>query len=288
VYQQKLDEARALLSNHFAILAPEPEYAKANSEKVEGFFNKIQLAGGTDDETLKLCMWEDLESFGAPRLIAKRIATIFRKTPEVEEKVKSHKPNKVAGMSRIELVTFYDPNEPGAIHERLEKISGGKKFIVFKDGSVHVQGSVHLLGELVEGYPERKIYTIAGHPYQTYKVGEKTVQLANENPLYPGRLLRPDGTCDQTNRCWEGVEYRMRVILYLAVTQTKEIKIASLSDAHNIMDLAVGSTNPAIRFPEATMLFDRLTEEDRLPKLKLPLKTPRADKPNDPFGHKSY
>lgn len=46
----------------------------------EKFVEKIVLYGGVADELLQKCFWEDLEHCGLPRLLARKVAAVFRST----------------------------------------------------------------------------------------------------------------------------------------------------------------------------------------------------------------
>jgi hypothetical protein len=305
MYQTKLDEACALLLTHFTAVHTRsdgklhPEDATKPDSDVKGFLHALKKAGGTDDEALKQCTWEDLESFGAPRLLAKRVAAIFRGKTETTPEPKTNdpkllKPARVAVMSVQELVQFYDPREAtNAVAERINKIAAGKRCIVFNaDNSVNVDASVTLLNELRDGFGERETFPVGGVPTKVFKVGERVGQLADENPLYPARPLRPNGDCDQTNRSWTGVSEVARKVVFLARSITGEVKIDSLMDAHSVLDFVVGADEAKVRsrFSKASLLYDDLKEKGGLPSLKISLKGgANGNKPNDPFGaHKTY
>jgi hypothetical protein len=261
---------------------------------LSAFVTALFAAGGTDDAALKQCTWEDLESFGAPKLLAKRIAAIFRKgeTSASEDKVKILKPSRIAVMSVSELIEHYDPRDhTNSVGQRINALCGGKRCIVFNaDGNINVKASVDLLNELRDNYPERETFLVNGIPVKTWKIGERPGQLADENPLYAGRLLRPNGDCDQTNRSWTGISYQIRVIIYLAI-KTGEIRINSVNDAHAILDMAVSLDEAKIRarFSKASLKYDELNAEGKLPTLKLPL-IKNGSNSNNPFGgqHKTY
>jgi hypothetical protein len=301
MFQSKLEEARALLTNHFTTVhshgeTPTPKTESTAKIPTDAFFTALFAAGGTDDEALKQCTWEDLESFGAPKLLAKRIATIFRKgeaTSTPEDKVKILKPSRVAVMSVSELIEHYDPRDhTNPVGQRINTMCGGKRCIVFNtDGSINTKASVDLLNELRDNYPERETFLVNGVPVKTWKVGERPGQLVDENPLYAGRLLRPNGDCDQTNRSWTGIPHSIRVIIYLA-TKTGEVRINSVNEAHDIIDIAVSMDESRIRarFPKASLKYDELNAEGKLPTLKLPLIKNGSNSNNDPFGgqHKTY
>src|ERR1019366_3150514 len=44
----------------------------------EHFVDKLVLYGAAAEEMLKFCTWEDLENCGLPRLLAKKVAKVFR------------------------------------------------------------------------------------------------------------------------------------------------------------------------------------------------------------------
>lgn len=263
-----------------------------NEDVWDAFLGKLHEIGGTNDEALRECSWEDLESCGLPKLVAKRVAAIFRKE-EAEERPRVVSPKKAAGMSVRELLENFDPRDPSnPVGVRLTALSNGKRCIVFKDdGSVNVEASEALVKELRDSFPERETYVVDSRPLPTFKVGERPDQLAEENPLYPGRVLRPDGTCDQTNRSWGGVPLVVRQLLYLAV-QLHEIVIGSIDDAHGRLDLALSENAEATvrsRYAKASVRFDQLQGEGKLPSLKVHLAgAVSGGRTNNPFGHRTY
>jgi hypothetical protein len=118
-----------------------------------------------------------------------------------------------------------------------------------------------------------------------YRVGEKPDNLVDENPLYPGRALRPDGTCDQLNRSWAGVSLKIRQLAYLAVKETKEHLVGTIS-AHDTLDHALALSTQAwewlsSRYPKAAMLYAEKEKQGTLPTLKIELGK-QTNKPNDP------
>jgi hypothetical protein len=288
-YQQKLTEARALLEQHNS------QINSATKLDVEKFFQNLANSGGTNDATLAQCTWEDLQEFGLPRLLAKQVASIFRVKEEKVEKPVLKK-SKVEAMTVGELISCYDPRTPvSLVTTRLSELMDDKRFIVFNnDGSVNASVSTKLAQEVLDGYPERELYSVDDVPTKTYKIGERPDQSFDENPLYPGRVLRPDGDCDQTNRSWSGVPLEVRQTLYLSVTKTGELKINSINDAHNVLDLVVGKEDAEAvktvrrRFAKATALLKELQQQNKAPSLKI-FKKVGDSKKNDPFGvHRSY
>ena len=286
-YQQKLDEARALLDQH---------NSNGVTVNAETFIKNLVQAGGTNEAALAQCTWEDLQDFGLPKLLAKQVANIFRTKEEKAEKPVL-KRSKVEAMTVGELISHYDPRTPvSLVTTRLQELLDDKRFVVFNsDGTVNVPVSTKLATEVLDGFPERELYTLNDDPTKTYRIGERPDQSFDENPLYPGRVLRPDGDCDQTNRSWSGVPLEVKQVLYLAVTKTGELKIDSINTAHNVMDLVVGKADPDAlktvrrRFTKATAALKELQQQGKAPLLKIFKKVAGDVKKNDPFGtHKTY
>ena len=67
----KLAGARAILEAH-------NNSSSTKSVDVEAFFTNLTNMGGSSEDTLSAASWEDLEECGAPRILARRIATLFR------------------------------------------------------------------------------------------------------------------------------------------------------------------------------------------------------------------
>lgn len=80
-YSDKLWAACQLIKEYNAQLASTPLPVEVKPSKAidsEKFVEKIVLYGGVADELLRQCSWEDLEHCGVPRLLARKIAAIFR------------------------------------------------------------------------------------------------------------------------------------------------------------------------------------------------------------------
>lgn len=279
-YQQKLADARALIVQHNS------QISDSRQIDVEKFFISLTNAGGTNDSALSQSSWEDLQDFGLPKLLARQVAQVFR----VKEEKPALKKSKIEAMSVGELISNYSPKSlVNTVTERLKAIFGNKRFVVFNDsGEVDFLATTKLAQELLVGYPERELYVVDSIPSKTYQIGERPDQCFDENPLYPGRILRPDGDCDQTNRSWNGVSLEVKQIVYLAITKSGELRIASINEAHNILDLIVGKEDAdAIklvrsRFPKATAHLGELRKQNNSPSLKIYRK--ENVKKNDPFG----
>jgi hypothetical protein len=186
-------------------------------------------------------------------------------------------PFDVADWSTKQLLEHYDPAESdNKVGRELERRGKGKRFIVFnKDRSADVGSSEFLFKELRKGFPEREWFEVAGTLRKTYKVGTEPGELLDENPLYPGQALRLDETCQKTNRKWQGVPLIVRQVLYLAITDSKELKIERVADAHEIMDKIKGKTVSDSeawlkeRYPQAFREYGEKKDRNQLPILKI-------------------
>jgi hypothetical protein len=159
-----------------------------------------------------------------------------------------------------------------------------------KPGSLtlDIDATYTLVDEIKKGYPARvaakgevwAIVDVRGTPKPAYPMGYLPENFAEENPLYSGRPLRPDGTCDQTNRSWAGVPLEVRQFVRVGLTQG-EIKINRLEDAHAILDTAL-QTDALVklgqRYQQTKVKFEQLKSRNKLPDLQIPLgqKPPKA------------
>lgn len=83
IYSDKLWAACQLIKEYNDQAASTPLPVEVKSRKTidaERFVEKIVLYGGVADELLRQCSWEDLENCGLPRLLARKVAAVFRAT----------------------------------------------------------------------------------------------------------------------------------------------------------------------------------------------------------------
>ncbi len=280
-YDQKIDRLRAVIAEHNTHVDKQHE---VDVIKVVG---ALLNAGGTSDAALRACSFEDLEGIGLPKFLARQVARMFREGTEDGAEVVT--PKRASAMTSKQLLAVYDVRDAdNAVGKRLAEIAKGKRCIVFTDdGGVDVEASAKLIDEIRGGDGEREHY--GNPPRQTYRVGERPVELADENPTRRGHALRRDGTCDQTNRSWDGVSHDVRVFIYLAVHDTGETKVGSLDDRHRLMDLAIADDALTVlrgRYAKTSVRFDELKRLGDLPKLKVPRGAggAPAGRLNAPFG----
>lgn len=288
-YQDKIEQARQLVAQHNEAVGDDG--AKVD---FDGFLRELKKSGGTSEDRLSACSFEDLEACGLPKLLAKDVGRVFRSASETGKKP-FVTANRAAAMSVGELLAVYDPREAdNPVGKTLSEKSKGQPCIVFNDdGTINVAESTTLLQEIREGLPPRTTVVVSGIPQPVYKIGERPDQYADENPLYPGRVLRLNGDCDQTNRSWNGVSQTVRVLLHLAVSRTGECRVTSLDEAHNVLDrVMVEGSEQTIRqrYPEASKLYDELSARNEVPSLKVALGG-RNGRSNNPFavgsGHRT-
>lgn len=292
-YIDKMSRAKDLILAHFTAFYAENGDQKAKemaSDAYEAFALELQKIGGTDEASLAECRWEDLNNTcKLPLLLAKRVATIFRESqhdPEAAARVKTGyvSPAQAARLDVAALIGRYNPEEPdSAVTKRLVEISKGQAVVVFTDdGSVDPVNTEKLIEEVRKGYPPRSTIIVDGRPRRLYKVGERANNLVDENPLYPGRPLLPDGTCDQTQRSWAGVPLEVRQLVRVIVAGAS---LVTLDKAHDLIDRAVTADAEKTlrqRYPSASLEFDTMKEEGKLPTLKVALN--KVVRTNDPFN----
>lgn len=287
-YDTKITSARTVIDSHNENVEKELQI------NFDEFLKSLQKEGGTSEASIAQCSWEMLQKLGLPILIAKQVGKIFRGKSNGESKSVYVSERKASCMTAKELLERYNPKDvENAVGDRLKKISRGMRCIVFNDdGSVNVEKSSEIIGDIQSDLPELEKVLVGGVPKQIFKVGDRTDNYADENPIYPGRVLRSGDTCDQTGRSWDGVALTVRQLLYLAVTETNELKINSLDDAHNALDKAVSNDAENIirsRYQEASIYFDECQKTGELPVLKIALGTNSSNgRVEDPFYNKTY
>jgi hypothetical protein len=280
----KLAGARAILEAH-------NNSSSTKSVDVEAFFTNLTNMGGSSEDTLSAASWEDLEECGAPRILARRIATLFRgEQPQVQavQKVilEDNDPDKLAkAMTPAQLLDVYDPKQlKTPVAERLKFHSEGKKFIVFNDdGTIDKTVSLKLLSELDDHGEMATFVSPNGDVRLTYAVGERPDQVTNEHPLFPGVALRNGVSsigCD-----WNKVDWKTKKTLYLAVTETAEI---DMSKTHELDVYNLATTGMIDRrCIEAAKLYKELEALENLPSLRVKLgsvKAEKGQKGNNPFN----
>lgn len=283
--EARFDAARKILDEHNIALGWKPGETVARTDDPfidpDRFVQLVKASGGTNEERLKKMTAEDLLHcmrdmlnnipLFKPMPLAKDLVRALRGTDEKKEESKEYVSGKKADrMSAHELVMAFDPNDhTNPVGERLKKISKEEPFIVFSDDLyLDRDTSFRLLREIQKGFKGRTVVTVNGVDKPVYRVGEIPEQYADENPIYERRPLRPDGTCDQTNRSWDGVPLEVRQLVRLAI-ETGEFTV---KDAHDIMDFAVGPdamTKIRQRCKKASLEFNRYQKMDTLPKLKI-------------------
>jgi len=313
-YKEKLEAAKSLIVDYVRVVDPNADAAPiiptflsgedapnitTNTElKAEAFEYRVKESGAITEEGLALLSHEDIGDIlvkaqvsvdAVPKVLAKQVAGVFRSS-ESKSGCKSGyvSSRKAEAMTLRELLEAYDPLDPdNSVGSRLKSLSGGKPFLVFNYDakSLNVDDSLFLLEEVRAGYNPRQHYN--GEP--VCKVGDVGVHLCvNENPLFPGRPLRSDGTCDMTNRSWKGVSLETEQLASLIDLSSESSRKAGVT-ANTILDIVEvagakdGFKRLGDRFPEALVKFNTLKREGKLPSLQVYL-NPLTKKPTSLFS----
>lgn len=294
--RERYDAAMSIIKEHNKVL-----FGDDLAEKPDGyidpdrFIEAVKRSGGTSEERLKGLSYEDITPlllFATthidqttkttiiikPTALAKDIAKAFRDKPN-QDTGRPISARRVETMSNSELIRAYDPYNIGPVSKRLTEISRGEPFIVFTSESgnaVNETVTTSLLSEVAAGYPGRTTYQIKpGDVVRVYKVGERASTQVDENPIYPRRALRPDGTCDKTGRSWQGVPHDVRQFIRVLIS-TSKIEL-DIDRANDLIDLAVdpnGRIKLVDRYQDVAIEFKRLSDLGDLPRLKVAIGTP--------------
>ena len=288
MYDQKIKSARESIEAHNSNVE--------NKIDFDTFLEKLQNLGGTSEETLAACSYEDLGECGLPIILAKMISRIFRqKNGEGSSKSSYVSSRKAEVMTISELLERYNPRDShNAVGDRLNKLSNKENCIVFTEsGTVNVEVSVNLLNAIIDGHDRITSTIVEEKVFQVYKIGDKPDIYVNLNPFYD-KPLRPGDICSKTLRSWKGISDVVRHIIHIAFKNTGEIKMADIDTIHTIMDYAekkYAETYFRMKYPRASLTYDELVKTNSLPSLKIKLSTSRAidNKNNDCFyPNKTY
>lgn len=282
-YQEKLDAAIVLIQEQNDVIGKEG----SGRIDIEKFKTVLKAYGAISVDDLNKLSWEDILNLFdasyvstpvlAPKLLAQRLAKVFRdKVESTEEERRPVTTKKAERMTLRELVECFDPEEFGSpVALRLKAYTKDQPFIVFAEGRmVDVETTFKLVSEIKSGWEGPKTVEVKGVIKPVYRIGELPDNYADENPIYVGRPLRPDGTCDQTGRSWAGVELKVRQFVRLALE--KGFIKANIDNAHDVLDRALQpDALPKLRqrYRDISILFDELEKTGKLPRLQIALKS---------------
>lgn len=276
-YNDRIEAAQNAISQHNEAVGGEGKPGFVNSE---AFIECLKASGGTSEERLSSFMHEDIlaclpEYKGIkPRVLAQDIAGIFRSKKSQTDEKRPVTSKKAERMTPRELVEAFDPEDSdNPVGKRLSEISKDQKFLVYSDARiVDVESTFKILMEIKSGFPGRDDIDVNGSVKKVYRVGDLPENYADENPLYRDRPLRPDGTCDQLGRSWEGVDLAVRQLIRVAMDMG-ELNVTH-ETAHDILDAVLepdAFKKLQKRYRKAAVQFAELAQTGDLPTLKIPL-----------------
>lgn len=279
--ESKLDSVRALIQEHNdAIGEGNPGFVDTDD-----CISCLKAISSSDEAQMKRLKYEDIgkclpdiKPGIKPIALAKSIAHVFRDTLSDKEEDAAEtsvfvSSKKAQRMTPRELVVAFDPEEPDSkVGKRLKEMGKKQAFVVYKTGrTVDVDATVQLLMEIKQGFPARDHVTVDGRPKPVHQIGDLPDNYVDENPLYPGRPLRPDGTCDQTGRSWEGISIQVRQFLRVAMKEG-DVKV-NIEKAHELLDMVLGIDDPMAklreRYATSSIKFDELEKMSKLPDLQV-------------------
>ncbi len=281
-YQDKIDAALALVREHNDVVGDGNTPGHVDENK---FVQGLKAFGATSEDDLSSLSWEKITDLLVPATtgvqikpegLARKIAKSWRGEgiePKEDAATPVYVSDKKAGrMTPRELLEAFDPEEPGsAVGKRLKSLSKGQPFLVYQQGRiVDVDASHTLLMEVKQGYPPRATFASK----RVFKIGDLPEAYAEENPLYPRRPLRPDGSCDQLNRSWAGIPTEVRQFVRVMI-ECGDYKMTQREDGHYLLDLITIESDPLKvlreRYQEAAVQFDDRQKRNDLPNLLVTL-----------------
>ena len=282
--KDRFDAALKVIQEHNEAVGGENQPGYVNGEE---FIALLKATGATSEDRLRGLSHEAILDLlpeikvgtrsVKPVILAKAIAGVFRFDNASPEK-RPIASRQVDRMNLRELVENLDPEEyTNKVAEALQKIAQGRRFVVFGTGrNVDVEATFNAITALKQGFIEVDIVTVNKQAKEVFRLGELPDVEVDENPFYEGRPLRPDSTCDQTGRSWEGISLENRQLVRLAI-KTGELEV-SFENIHNIMDLLLNGHPPIReRYRKAAIEFDKLAAKGQLPSMKVALKVSLDD-----------
>jgi len=259
------------------------------------FQSVMSKIGGTDDESLRLASFEDLEGIGVPKLKAKQIANIFRAkdtasdADEQDAALMIHKP--ISDWPVELLLKKANPNKPYSSEMiELKKRFGDKSVIAFNDDDTfNLDVTLKVIERIQEGFTiDLAMYANK----RIYKVGEGPWRIKDACPLHPDIPLI-DGRCHKCQQTWSKLSKTLRRVVYFIgkrklvdVSSRPQVielfKMASTSDA-NTPDAVLANETLCNTYPEALHDYNDAKKRDELPGLTVDIGADENGGGN-PFG----
>ncbi len=177
-------------------------------------------------------------------------------------------------MSVVDLVNAYDPNNPdNYIGAALRSRSGGKPFLIWSknDGTqLDRAESAAYLQDIIDDVPVLDFVTVGGESYEPMPVGVRPNQIFDENPVYPGEILRKGNVCGTTNANWAGIGLTERQFVRVLVNR-RDFTVTTPRDVHQLvaqLKTETGLDELKGMYPAAAAAFRQMLDEER-PALKV-------------------
>lgn len=248
-------------------------------EGEEGFVNEsdtikcLRIIGASKESSARKLRYEEIiECLPAIKLNGKNIKPI-QLSKDIARVFRSDAKNKSEN-SITKLINSYDPSDHGSKqHNKLEKISKGKPFLVYNGKDLLIEESNLLLQEIISGIGPRKAFIKDGKFLNILCVGELPNQLVDENPCFPGLPLGLDGTCTKTGFNWSSTKSDIRGLIRIIVDRSR-FTPSNMDNIKNLIDV-LNNKNYINKFqllyPEAYKEYCELKEIQNLPLLKVKL-----------------
>jgi len=166
------------------------------------------------------------------------------------------------------------------IAEVLAKRTRGRHCIVLDgEGNVDVEASLELV-KIAKKQPTKSEHRVKGKLVRVYRPGQWLARPLDESPFVIGEPLVRD-YCAASETDWKDVSHEARVLARIYIQHCETAK-PSLRDFRAICDDArEGVKNFRDKYGKAAMLYDEMSAQDKLPKLKI-----MPAEVTEPFGGK--
>lgn len=266
IYETKLAKVRELLRKH--------NKNATRKVNIDMFFINLKENGGTCEEALPECSFEDIASFEeVPPLLAKLIAKIFREKDHGELNGAAHFLKTKTIRELLQLANPYK-QACGAINILRSKCKNGW-IIINPDGKVNMEESLRCFAQRytltenlsVEDYDHTMISGLKMTPV-SYSGRNRAI---DENPLFSNRVLHGiNEMCEITLVSWKDIPYEVRALLHFAQKENDITPVIHswLEKSRKIEDPFEQFEFLATAFPKASVDYANNLAKGTLPSLK--------------------
>jgi len=173
-----------------------------------------------------------------------------------------------------QILPFYNPKKRNRIHElirdRYESEFG--PVIAFKPNSekIAVEETLDYIADLESGLPAEESIEVDGELVRLYKVGEVPNEKVDEDPLFPDCPLRK-GRSTHNRVNWTDISIEVRQFFRILHEYSEDIDPNNRLELRKVVRLPLDELREI--FPEIYLIYKELKADNKLPSLKMSLRT---------------